>query len=140
VPVQYSYTSTPPVDRTDCTEPQCLYKGALYPFFYLMTVSVVIVGRDSSVDSLRAGQSRNRVPVGARYSAPIQTGPGLHPASHTMSIGSLRAGRGVNQPPPSGAAIRERVEVYVLYPLHFCGFMKGYRAKFTSLFTGANCQ
>ena len=26
----YSYTSTPPVGRTACTEPQCLYKGALY--------------------------------------------------------------------------------------------------------------
>jgi hypothetical protein len=25
-----SYTSTPPVGRTACTEPQCLYKGALY--------------------------------------------------------------------------------------------------------------
>jgi len=30
VPVQYSYTSTPPIGRTVCTEPQCLYKGALY--------------------------------------------------------------------------------------------------------------
>jgi hypothetical protein len=30
VPVQYSYTSTPPMGRTACTEPQCLYKGALY--------------------------------------------------------------------------------------------------------------
>ena len=27
---QYSYTSTPPMGRTACTEPQCLYKGALY--------------------------------------------------------------------------------------------------------------
>jgi hypothetical protein len=27
---EYSYTSTPPMGRTACTEPQCLYKGALY--------------------------------------------------------------------------------------------------------------
>jgi hypothetical protein len=27
---EYSYTSTPPMGRTVCTEPQCLYKGALY--------------------------------------------------------------------------------------------------------------
>ena len=27
---EYSYTSTVPVGRTACTEPQCLYKGALY--------------------------------------------------------------------------------------------------------------
>jgi len=33
---EYSYTSTPPMGRTACTEPQCLYKGALYllPFMY----------------------------------------------------------------------------------------------------------
>jgi len=24
---EYSYTSTPPMDRTACTEPQCLYNG-----------------------------------------------------------------------------------------------------------------
>jgi len=28
VPVQYSYTSTPPMCRTACTEPQCLYSTA----------------------------------------------------------------------------------------------------------------
>ena len=33
--VQYSYTSTPPMCRTACTEPQCLYKGALYLYFTL---------------------------------------------------------------------------------------------------------
>jgi len=27
---QKSYTSTPPMGRTACTEPQCMYKGALY--------------------------------------------------------------------------------------------------------------
>ena len=30
---EQNYTSTPPMDRTACTEIQCLYKGALYPFF-----------------------------------------------------------------------------------------------------------
>jgi len=29
VPVQYSYTSTPHMGRTDCTEPQCLYSRAI---------------------------------------------------------------------------------------------------------------
>ena len=29
VPVQYSYTSTPPMGRTSCTEPQCLYSTAI---------------------------------------------------------------------------------------------------------------
>jgi len=29
VPVQYSYTYTPPMDRTACTEPQCQYSTAI---------------------------------------------------------------------------------------------------------------
>ena len=33
---EWSYTSTPPVGRTACTEPQCLYKGALYLYLYLL--------------------------------------------------------------------------------------------------------
>jgi len=28
--VPWSWKSTPPMGRTACTEPQCLYKGALY--------------------------------------------------------------------------------------------------------------
>ena len=30
---EQSYTSTPPMGRTACTEPQCLYKGALYLYW-----------------------------------------------------------------------------------------------------------
>jgi hypothetical protein len=40
-------------------------------------------------DSLRAGRSGHRIPVGARFSAPVQTGPGAQPASYTMGTGSL---------------------------------------------------
>jgi hypothetical protein len=32
-------------------------------------------------DSLRAGRSVDRIPVGVRFSEPVQTGPGPHPAS-----------------------------------------------------------
>jgi len=31
---EQSYTSTPPMGRKTCTEPQCLYKGALYLYLY----------------------------------------------------------------------------------------------------------
>ena len=31
----FTYTSTPPIGRTACTEPQCLYRGALYLYLYL---------------------------------------------------------------------------------------------------------
>ena len=54
---------------------------------------------------------------GARFSAPIQTGPGAHPASYTMGTGSFRGvkrpGCGVNYPPPSSAKVEGRVELYI---------------------------
>ena len=34
---EYSYTSTSRMGRTACTEPQCLYKGALYLFLQTQT-------------------------------------------------------------------------------------------------------
>jgi len=40
VPVQYSYTSTPPIGRTACTEPQCLYSIAI-PLLPLLAVRPV---------------------------------------------------------------------------------------------------
>ena len=49
-------------------------------------------------DWLRAGWSGDRIPVEARISAPVQTGPGAHPASCTMGTGSfpgVKSGRGV---------------------------------------------
>jgi hypothetical protein len=40
VPVQYSYSSTPPMARTACTEPQCLYSTVI-PLLPLRTVRPV---------------------------------------------------------------------------------------------------
>jgi len=46
----------------------------------------------------RAGRSGDRIPVGARISAPVQTSSGAHPASFTMGTGSfpgVKSGQGV---------------------------------------------
>ena len=71
-------------------------------------------------DSLRAGRSGNRSPLGTRFSAPVQTGPGAHPPIHTMDTGSFpgekRPGRGVHHPPPSSAEVKEKIEVYINSP------------------------
>jgi len=51
--------------------------------------------------------------VGVRFSAPVQTGPGAHPASYTMDTGSFpsvkQPGHGIDHPPPSSAEGKERV-------------------------------
>ena len=39
------------------------------------------------------GRSGDWIPVGARFSAPVQTSPGAHPASCTMGTGSLPGGK-----------------------------------------------
>ena len=43
-------------------------------------------------DSLLAGRSGYRIPVGMKFSAPIQTSPGAHPASYTMGTSGKAAG------------------------------------------------
>jgi len=66
------------------------------------------VGRDSSVGiATRYGLDDPEIESpwgggGARYSAPVQTGPGVHPASYRKGTGSLpvvkRLGRGFDYP------------------------------------------
>ena len=71
-------------------------------------------------DSLRTGRSGDRIPVGARFSVPVQTGAGTNPASCTMGTGSFpgvkRAGRGADHPHPSKCRGHERVELYLYSP------------------------
>jgi len=53
-------------------------------------------------DWLRAGRSGDRILVEARFSVPVQTNPGAHPASCTMGTGSFpgaKCGQGVTLTP-----------------------------------------
>jgi hypothetical protein len=75
------------------------------------------VQRENKRSNSREGR---RIPVGARFSNPVQTDPGAHQATCTMAIGSFqkvkRPGRGVNHPPSSSAEVKERVELYLHSP------------------------
>ena len=80
-------------------------------------------GRDSSVGiAIRYGLDGPGIESrwGARFSAPVQTGPGAHPASCTMGTGSFPGvklpGRGIGHPPPSSAEVEGRVELYLCSP------------------------
>jgi len=82
-----------------------------------------IVGRVSSVGiATRYGQDGPGIESRweARFSVPVQTGPGAHPASYTMDIGSFvgvkRPRRGVDHPPSSSAEGKERVGLYLYSP------------------------
>ena len=65
---------------------------------------------------------------GARFPAPIQTGPGAHPASCTMGtesfLGERRPGRDVDHPPPSSAEVMKEQSYTSIPPLGPCGLLQ----------------
>jgi len=66
---------------------------------------------DKNLLPLPGIEKYNRIPVGARFSAPVHTGPGAHPASCKMGTGSFpgikRPGRGADHSPPSSAVVKK---------------------------------
>ena len=81
------------------------------------------MGRDSSVGiATRYGLDGPGIESrwGARFSVPVQTNPGAHPASYRMGTGSFlgvkRPGHGNDYPPPSSDEVKERVELYLYSP------------------------
>ena len=77
-------------------------------------------GQDSSVGiATRYGLDGPGIEyrLGARFSAPVQTGRAAHPASCTTVTGSFpgvkRPERGADHPPPSRAEFEWRVELYL---------------------------
>ena len=91
--------------------------------FFLSGLLILCGGRDSLVGiATRYGLDGPGIESrwGARFSAPVQTGPMGHPASCTMGTGSFpgvkRPGRGVDPPAPIfSAEVLNWVELY-LYP------------------------
>jgi hypothetical protein len=84
----------------------------------LLIVTRKYLGRDCSVGlATRYGLDCRGIVSrwGARFSAPLQTGPGAHPASYTMGTESLL---GLKRPgqPPSSAEVKERVQLYLFFP------------------------
>jgi hypothetical protein len=82
------------------------------------------MGPDSIVswsnNLLQAGRSGDQIPVRARYSTPVQTSPGAHPAYYTKGTGSFLAVKwpvqGVEHPPTSSTDVKESIELYLYFP------------------------
>jgi hypothetical protein len=100
---------------------------ASHSFHYTIHRHITIQGRDSSVGistryRLDGPEIESRW-VG-RFSAPVQTGPGAHPASYIISNelfpGVKRPGRGVDHPPPSSAEVKKRVELHPFLAFMAC--------------------
>jgi hypothetical protein len=92
------------------------------------------MGRDSSVGrETRYGLDCPGIESQeARFSAPVQTGPGAHPASSTMGTGCFpgkAAGDGASHPVPFYAEANESVE---LYPYSSLGVNGLYTVPFTA--------
>ena len=69
-------------------------------------------------DWLQAGRSRDRFPLGGQdFLHPSRLAPNAHPFSHTVGTGSFPGVQwprhGIDYPPPSGAEVKERVQLYL---------------------------
>ena len=88
-----------------------------YYYFRKLYDHVVELSRYS--DSIGVERSADRIPVGARFSVPLQTDLGAHPTSYRMGTGSFP---GVQRPgsddsqPTSSTEVKGRVELYLYSP------------------------
>jgi hypothetical protein len=62
---------------------------------------------------LRAGRPGDRIPMGARFSTPVQNGPGAHPVSYAMGTVSFP---GVKRP-RRDTKFKETADLYLFPPL-----------------------
>jgi hypothetical protein len=90
--------------------------------FRVLRLLILGVDRNSAVGiATRYGLDGPGIesPLGVRFSAHVQTGPGAHPASYTMGTGSFPGAkwprRDFDHPSPSSAEVKERVDLYLYY-------------------------
>ena len=94
--------------------------------FYIDTIAYRGSGIAPSVrDWQWAGRSCDRIPVGARFSAPVQTGPGAHPASHMSFPRVKRPGCGVDHPPHLAPTLKKEYICTSTPPLGLHGVLQG---------------
>ena len=96
----------------------------------------MIRGCDRYMDSLRAGRSGDRVPVGGDFSAPVQTAPGpTNPPIQWvpgLCRGVKRPGRGFDHPPHLGSKLKKEYSNNSTPPLGLPGLS---RVQFIFTFT-----
>ena len=89
----YSYTSIPPMGRTACTDPQCLYKGAL------IIIIIIITMRGSNLGGGEIFRKRPDRPWGPPSL--------LYNGYRVYFPGVKRTGRGVEHPPHPAPRLRK---------------------------------
>ena len=91
----------------------------------VMFVTRFCVGRDRSVGiatcyALGGPGIESRWGGVAKFSTPVQTYPGAHPASYAMGTGSFMGGKAAGAwrcpPTQSTAEVKERIELYLYFP------------------------
>ena len=105
---------------------QCCWRfkstGTLYP-------GCGPVQRSRYSDWLWPGRSGDQISVGARFSAPVQIGPGAHRASYIMGTGSFpglkRPGSGVDHPPHLAPRLKKEQSYTFTPPLGLRGLLQG---------------
>ena len=100
----------------------------------LTTLFIRGPGNVLGIATVRAGRSGDRIQLGTRFSAPVQTGPGAEPASGKIFPGGKTSGAWRWQPTPSSAEVEERVKLYLCSPSGPSWPVLGWTLPFTFLF------